>query len=99
MEPLSVCAEPARVIDPWGLSKCSVNGANAYSPAYEIKLAKTAYPGGGRGQHFQEANESLLKPMENGSAFAEPLNKLGIKPERTPTGIASRRLPEGDMAP
>lgn len=47
MEPLSVCAEPARVIDPWGLGKCSVNGANAYSPAYEIKLAKTAYPGGG----------------------------------------------------
>lgn len=76
------------------MSKCSVNGANAYSPAYEIKLAKTAYPGGGRGQHFQEANESLLRAMENDSAFAEQLNKLGIKPERTPTGIAPRRLPD-----
>ncbi|MBS5775020.1 MAG: HNH endonuclease [Enterobacter cloacae] len=60
-----------------------------------MKLAKTSYSGVSLGQHFQEANESLLKAMENDSAFAEQLNKLGIKPERTPTGIAPRRLPEG----
>lgn len=58
-------------------------------------MRKRPIQGGGRGQHFQEANEFLLKAMENDSAFAEPLNKLGIKPERTPTGIAPRRLPEG----
>jgi hypothetical protein len=82
------------------LSKCSGNGANAYSTAYEMKLAKTSYPRVSRGRNFQEANEPLLKAMENDSAFAEQINILGIKLERTPTGLAPRRPPEVvDMAP
>jgi hypothetical protein len=36
--------------------------------------------------------------MENDSAFAEPLNKLGIKPERTP-GLLPEGYLRGDMAP
>ena len=82
-------------VDPWGLSKCNNKQANAYSTAYEMKLAKTSYPGVSRGRHFQEANESLLKAMESDKGFAKNMKGLGINLERTPTGLAPRKPPEG----
>ena len=83
-------------VDPLGLSKCSVGKPpTAYSTAYEMKLSKESYPGVSRGRHFQEANESLLKAIESDKDFAGNMKRLGVNLERTPTGLAPRKPPEG----
>lgn len=57
--------------------------------------APRRYPGVSRGRHFQEANESLLKAMESDKDFANNMKGLGVNLERTPTGLAPRKPPEG----
>ena len=67
----------------------------AYSAAYKTKLKSTSYPGVSRGRHFQESNENLLSQMESDSDFKKMMNDMGIEINRTPTGLAPRRPPEG----
>ena len=66
-----------------------------YSIAFETKLSPNSYPGVSRAGHFQEANLALLKAIEEDPQCAQTMQRLGIKLERTPTGLAPRTSPEG----
>ena len=93
------------VVEPNGRYRASVGNSNAgaripskpnaYSTVYEMKLKETSYPGTSRARHFQEANENLLRQMENDSTFKKVVEDMGVKLERTPTGLAPRKPPEG----
>ncbi|MGL6316971.1 S-type pyocin domain-containing protein, partial [Vibrio sp. WXL103] len=72
-----------------------VYSESAYSAGFKTHLSSDSYPGVSRGRHYKEANENLLKAMENDSEFASQMKSLGIKIERTSTGLAPRRPPKG----
>ena len=65
-----------------------------YSVAFEMKL-KLSSLRRSRPSHFQEANEALLRAMESDPDFAQAMQELGMKLQRTPTGQAPRRPPAG----
>jgi hypothetical protein len=68
-------------------------GGDAYSVAFQTRLAPESYPGLSRAAHFQEANEALLQAMEGDAQFAKSMEDLGVSLERTPTGLAPRMSP------
>ena len=53
-----------------------VGSENQYSVAYRTKIPSTSYPGRSRGHHFQEANKSLLKQMDDNPQFAQAMENL-----------------------
>ena len=67
---------------------------DVYSVAFQTELRFTSYPGASRGSHFQESNENLLQMMEADASFARSMEGMGVKLERTPTGLAPRVPPE-----
>jgi hypothetical protein len=67
---------------------------NFYSVLFEHKLRPTSYLGK-RPAHTREANEAFLLAMENDDAFARNMQDLGVKLQRTRTGLAPRRPPAG----
>jgi hypothetical protein len=66
-----------------------------YSVAFEMKLKVSSYPGKSRPTHVQEANEALLGSVESSPEFARVMQQQGIKIQRTPTGLAPRKPPDG----
>jgi HNH/ENDO VII superfamily nuclease len=65
-----------------------------YSVAFEMKLKLSSFRKP-RPSHFQEANEALLMSIEGDPEFALAMERLGIKIQRTPTGLAPRKPPAG----
>lgn len=79
-------AEPPRIRQPDG---------KFYSVAYEARLSPKSYPGVSRWRHNREANEALLRAMEQDPEFARAMRELGIDLRRTPKGLAPRNAPPG----
>ncbi|QQV03153.1 MULTISPECIES: RHS repeat-associated core domain-containing protein [Chryseobacterium] len=64
-----------------------------YSVAYEMKLAKSSYPGVYRGGHFREANKALEAAIKSDARFASPMENLGIFIPKSPTGSILGKSP------
>lgn len=64
-----------------------------YTMVFQMKLKKSSYPTRWRQKHYKEANEALLKAMENDPEFAALMRALGIDLKRTKRGKAPRLPP------
>jgi hypothetical protein len=74
-----------------------IGSGKAYSVAFEIRLASGAYPGVSRKQHFQMANENLLRSLDADPQFAAGMEALipGLRQQLIgPRGTISRSAPE-----
>jgi hypothetical protein len=78
------------------VAKIAVPTGSQYSVAREVNLGPTTNPLGIRWRHFREANESLLRDMEDYPEFRRLLKEqLGIELARTKRGLAPGRSPAG----
>lgn len=68
--------------------------ARAYTVIYSVQLPPELRRGTRRA-HYREANEALLKEMEENPEFAEAMRLQGVTLERTPTGLAPAKPPQG----
>ncbi|HOF42178.1 MAG TPA: HNH endonuclease, partial [Candidatus Hydrogenedentes bacterium] len=73
-----------------------VGSGNAYSVAFQTKLAKPALPIGTRAAHNQAANKALLEAMDNDTVFAAQMRKMipGVDEVRGPLGGVSYKAPK-----